>query len=525
MSPEGPERSGGAAKRLDETRGGGYSNVAFDHESHQPGSILSSTPGSFLMSAEGWLTNTGGESMRCARSHHYIVAAAIVLAALLFSTSTARGQSCNASGFGYPVADDNPNDNLRWGVPYTPFGEYVAYHGGHHPAEDWNLVGGSANADLGKPVIAIGTGTVVKISNLGSLGYLVALEHTGSFNIPAKSGSSNGQSSAYGAEAVSKVYSIYLHINSIKVALNDCVSRGQEIGNIMDPNGGPHLHFEIRRGDAAHSGNWSMILPSSNWYYKTGENGPYPTGYYINLQQMVNVVYRHPRSFIEANQSTGCSGELIKDSSNPIYWKQNNKIYHVFDGGVLTDMETEQMPCWSWTSVRQTSVSFPQGPELITSDRSSNGLLIRIVKPTNTGKVYVIQNGQRRGFYSEEALTAYGGDTGWFSDVIEVPSSLVSSYAIGNDIYGVGEGEPVSTIKNYFKNKYSDAVTACASSSSWKGWPGSSFAECVGFAINPVSAAYASGYSGNTGKFQKFGDETGDKATINYSARGTYVDI
>ena len=154
-------------------------------------------------------------------------------------------QSCGqATEFVLPVIDDNPNDNLTWDVPSNYFGHYYGSLGGYHPGEDWNLVGGNSNADLGKPVYAIADGTVAKISNRNSLGYLVAIRHTGTFTIPAKSSTENGQSYSYGTETVTSIYSIYLHINNLPSTVYEgaCVRKGQTVlGYIMNPGGGPHL--------------------------------------------------------------------------------------------------------------------------------------------------------------------------------------------------------------------------------------------------------------------------------------------
>jgi len=167
------------------------------------------------------------------------------------------------------------------------------------------------NADLNKPVYSIADGTVRKKSYLGSLGYLVAVEHTGSFVIPAKSDTVNGQSYSYPQETVSKVYSIYLHISNLpsNITEGSAVKKGQALGYIMNSGNGPHLHFEIRHPDTRHSSNWSMAGDSPNWAY----SGISPTGYYLNLQKMVDAGFRDPRDFIEANQSDPDSDFILGD--------------------------------------------------------------------------------------------------------------------------------------------------------------------------------------------------------------------
>lgn len=209
----------------------------------------------------------------------------------------------NSSGFVLPVIDDNPSDNLTWGVPFNYFGHYYQALGGYHPGEDWNLVGGSSSADLGKPVYAVADGTVVRISNLASLGQLVALKHTGTFTIPGKIATENRQSYSYRAETVNSIYSVYMHISNIpaSVYVGASVQKGvTALGYIMNPGGGPHLHFELRHPNAVNSNDWSLVGSSSNW----ARNANGYTGYYLNLQKMVDAGVRDPKEFIFANSKT-----------------------------------------------------------------------------------------------------------------------------------------------------------------------------------------------------------------------------
>jgi murein DD-endopeptidase MepM/ murein hydrolase activator NlpD len=215
--------------------------------------------------------------------------------------SLEAAQPCNdTNGFALPLIDDNPSDNLRWQAT-NGFGNYVPELGGFHPGEDWNLVGGDANADLGKPVYAIASGMVEKVSNLSGLGFLVALKHTGVFTIPGKSGTVNGQPYSYPTERVNTIYSIYVHITNVTVNQGDCVQTGAVLGYIMNPGRGPHVHLEIRHPNAVNSSNWSLVGSPSNW---AAVSGGY-TGYYLNPQAMVDGGVRHPRDFIAANAETG----------------------------------------------------------------------------------------------------------------------------------------------------------------------------------------------------------------------------
>ena len=220
-------------------------------------------------------------------------------------------ESSNSICFNYPLRDyliGKSNDSkLYWDCSGNDFGDYLGeYNGlnynGFHSGEDWNLKGGDdGSIDLGLPVYSIGIGKVVKVSPIGrngSLGYLVVIEHNGNFVIPSKELSSNGQEASYKDEVVNKIYSAYIHLKDIEVKENDDVDEDSVIGYIMDPGGGPHLHFEIRKNNDNHSSDWSLIGDKTNWRMFPG--GSY-NGYYKDLQKMIDAGFRDPSDFIEAN--------------------------------------------------------------------------------------------------------------------------------------------------------------------------------------------------------------------------------
>ena len=198
---------------------------------------------------------------------------------------------------------------------------------------------------------AVANGVLVKKTHLGgNRGYLIALEHTargkGTFLIPDHR-AQKGQEYAYPAEAVEKVYSVYVHIEpAAGLEEGSGIKRGDVVGHITDIRPlSPHLHFEIRHPRALSSPNWSMVYdapaarvgstvydaprvgsaPGSKpgWVKKvekflgpTGTSsqssvssmnwarvGETVTGYYLNLQKMVDAGLREPATFIEANQS------------------------------------------------------------------------------------------------------------------------------------------------------------------------------------------------------------------------------
>ncbi len=229
--------------------------------------------------------------------------------AIAFCFNEVNAQCGNADGFVLPVGHDNSQD--KWGLLTNPFGNYYPAMLGYHPGADLNLLSGpNNNADLGKPVYAAGNGVVEKVSGpIGGLGYLVAVKHTGSFVIQQKLFSS--PSASYKSESVSTIYTIYFHINGgIDPATNkpvpppvvkgNCVQKGTSIlGYIMNPGGGPHLHFELRHPSTVHSPSWTLVGNAANW----SKNAQGNTGYYYDLQKMIDAGMRDPLDFINDNGS------------------------------------------------------------------------------------------------------------------------------------------------------------------------------------------------------------------------------
>lgn len=218
-----------------------------------------------------------------------------------------------ADSFDFPVLNKDLDDTNMWNVPSNRFGSYYDVMGGFHSGEDWNAVGTTSDADLGKPVRAIGNGQVIKTSELGTLGSLVAIKHIArpenTFYIKSDEGLQNNQSYSYSSEKVNSIYSVYIHLDNLEVDKNDCVKKGQIIGYIMDPCSNkvcPHLHFEIRHPETISSSNWSLSGEMSNWIKVDGEY----TGYYINLQKMVDCGFRNPTDFIKENKAVKSSDEL-----------------------------------------------------------------------------------------------------------------------------------------------------------------------------------------------------------------------
>lgn len=168
-------------------------------------------------------------------------------------------------------------------------------YGGYHSGEDWAYNGSPGNA----PVLALGPGQIVKISALGNLGSLVAVEHSGAFTIPARSEPAKGETYSYAAEVVSRLFAVYLHIDPMSnLQVGDCVKSGQQIGTLASIDT-PHLHIEIRATRESASRDWSLVGSSDNWAVFPGTTTH--NGYYVHVQPMIDAGVRHPAAILEAN--------------------------------------------------------------------------------------------------------------------------------------------------------------------------------------------------------------------------------
>ena len=233
----------------------------------------------------------------------------------------------------YPIGKSNDAE-LYWDCSENDFGNYLGVYNslsynGFHPGEDWNLKGGKdGGIDLDLPIYSIGKGKVLKVSDLGSLGYLIVIEHEGSFKIPSKEMSSNNEEVFYEEEIVSKIYSVYLHLQKIQVNEGDAVFEDTILGYIMDPGGGPHLHFEIRKNNDKHSSDWSLIGDKENWQ---AFSGGFYNGYYKDLQKMIDIGLRDPSGVIEANYKRfNFKSEVrVDNSSDSEEYENENKLNSV----------------------------------------------------------------------------------------------------------------------------------------------------------------------------------------------------
>ena len=129
------------------------------------------------------------------------------------------------------------------------FGVYRSRFNGYHTGEDW--WGRGRRASFGTPVYSIGHGVVTYAQPLGwgADQGVVIVRHT----------FSDGRT----------ILSFYGHLDppSIVLSAGECVTRGEQIGQIGRPRTAPHLHFELR----AHMPNnpgpgyWSTDPTLAGW--------------------------------------------------------------------------------------------------------------------------------------------------------------------------------------------------------------------------------------------------------------------
>jgi murein DD-endopeptidase MepM/ murein hydrolase activator NlpD len=170
------------------------------------------------------------------------------------------------------------------------FGAYLgSYKGkiynGYHGGED-------IQAEIGTPVYAIMDGTVAKISNLGELGYLIAIKHDYWGHIPARAETVHGKHYKYPAYR-GPFYSVYMHVTPVtNLREGSLVIGGDRIATVAKTTLPPHLHFEIRLPNARHSKDWSLVGEKENWSFFP-DTGKY-NGYYKDPQKMVDAGLRCP---------------------------------------------------------------------------------------------------------------------------------------------------------------------------------------------------------------------------------------
>ncbi|MDC0049561.1 M23 family metallopeptidase [Verrucomicrobia bacterium] len=150
-----------------------------------------------------------------------------------------------ATGFDFPVGAPDAQGYYK-ARGFWPNG---------HVGEDWNGKGGG-NSDLGDPVYAIGQGIVVQSRDVRrGWGNVIIIRHA----FIDKNG------------AAKLLDSLYAHLDSRNVVLNQIVKRGQKIGTIGNNRGMylAHLHFETRKNLAIGMHRSSFSKTYSNYYSPT----------------------------------------------------------------------------------------------------------------------------------------------------------------------------------------------------------------------------------------------------------------
>lgn len=116
---------------------------------------------------------------------------------------------------------------LDWPVNGTFVYDFGRERKANNTAVRWNGVGIAAPA--GTPVRAVAAGKVLEVARFGTYGQTVIVEHGGGD------------------------YSVYGSLSSASVTKGATITKGQSVGTVgmSDPDLGPHLHFEIRKGGPA----------------------------------------------------------------------------------------------------------------------------------------------------------------------------------------------------------------------------------------------------------------------------------
>ena len=213
-------------------------------------------------------------------------------------------------GFDYPIGSSRyyteANDGDGW-YDTQDFGDHNSEYG-YHLGEDWNMEG-TVYGDKYEPVYAAANATVVYAQNAGSLwGNVVILRHQladGTF-----------------------VETLYGHLDSFSVSVDDTVTRRQQIGTVGDADGAwtPHLHFELRYANCP---NWGAPGPG----YSTT---PQPLG------------WADPSDFIDAHRPSGDTAPVftnaLLDGQDPASsFQRELGDYLAFSGSVSDDLGLAQI--------------------------------------------------------------------------------------------------------------------------------------------------------------------------------------
>jgi hypothetical protein len=191
----------------------------------------------------------------------------LALAMLVISFGAESQEPPLATGFVWPLLSDftvDPRKNTqdtrglsptcpvgRWFVNGNDFGNRtcpakLGCFGTecYHPGEDWNQCPILGINETGESVYAVANGIVVNsdlVQRDGRSGYFLVIKHT----LPSDERLADYVYTGTQATGVfSAVYSSYLHIDNLDVAVGDHVEKGQKIAEISSCCG--HLHLEMQ---------------------------------------------------------------------------------------------------------------------------------------------------------------------------------------------------------------------------------------------------------------------------------------
>ena len=215
-----------------------------------------------------------------------------------------------------------------------------------------------------------------------------------------------------------RVKTLYAHllkdslavVNGMKVLRGQLIEKSGNTGYSL----GPHLHFEV-----------TVEGKSVN---------PYDTDNYLWTKTPPDHSVYIP-----------AQGLLLDKGGSTIYWRQNNNIYPVSDGDVISKMQAAGIKNWSWgliVEVPDLSDLPEPGPKILTSTSESSNLLIR---NDSTGEIFKVNSTGYRDYQPELPKED-------FSNVINMASSFFGSETVPTHI--AGEGAPTELIRQVFENAY-----------------------------------------------------------------------
>ena len=246
--------------------------------------------------------------------------------AALFVTRAGLAQCTIADSFALPVAPATHYNDTQ-----NPFLNYNPGYG-YHLGTDINGIGGGSS-DRGDPVFAAANGKVILAQDLGGgWGKVIILRHVTPTGLT--------------------IDSMYAHLLTIRVGVDQVVCKGYQIGQIGDGNGrykgADHLHFEVRvdpsLGARAGAGYVQGLVPTELpiIYRYTDPSLFISNGFFSKLFPLVpgwNVVAHPFNSAISLNIArvhNGTQSKTVAEAANagwiyPIVYELVNGTWRMHD--------------------------------------------------------------------------------------------------------------------------------------------------------------------------------------------------